>query len=85
MVWNAVGAERCPRCAALAQTQVRYIHEDWHEEQHAFNAMILEALKVIAEAAGVVVRLELDDEEADQPAGYIIGDSGTGQGAGQKL
>jgi len=80
MVWNAVGAERCPRCCALVQTQVRYIHEEWHEQQADFNEVVLEALKVIAGAAGVTVRLDLDDEDAvpDASGSIIIGDDGTG-------
>ena len=79
LFWHAADAYVCPRCGAYVRGNVRYIHEDWHEQVDDALRMLTEAARVLAGKAGLKVGVPQDGDEegtvyrTEEADGYVIG------------
>src|SRR5215469_9066386 len=78
LFWHAADAYTCPRCGAYVRGNVRYVHEEWHEDTGAKLAMLITAAHQIAEKVGARIAVpDQDDEEGtvyrtEEAGGYVI-------------
>jgi len=79
LFWHAADAYVCPACGAYVRGNVRYIHEDWHEQTSEALELLTAAARRLADELGLRVGVPAEDDEpgtvyrTEEADGFVIG------------